>query len=241
MWAILKAVVDYLGDPNFTRKIQKTCGIHQVLLDTENEKDIQSTSSKITDSKTETNQQDIKQLGHRRMSSTDSNSGDQNGTVPLGWLKSKVKARRRLRPSPPPTPIDSCSSSDTEVPKPVMIIVQSYPLLDVYFRLATELGYEPFYITVMPFMLWNVDSLVARHAIMLWCLAMYVGQACKQLFKIKRPASPPVIRLEDNPDLETEYGFPSTHAVVSTVIPFYYFMSCFGRYEVSYYEYLVVT
>ena len=116
---------------------------------------------------------------------------------------------------------------------PIEVIVESYPLWDIYFHLATELGYEPFYVTFLPMMLWNVDTLVARHVVMLWCLSMYVGQACKEVFKIKRPASPPALRLEQNPELETEYGFPSTHALVSTTIPFYYLYSCFGRYEVG--------
>lgn len=238
MWATIKGAIDYLKDPYLLRRIQEACGVHQILLDTENENNEQSTDSKNSSttpfSTTELSKETT--LGHRRMSSTDSNSDSQNGAPSMSWLKSKVKARRRLRPSPPPSPTESRSSSDTEFPKPEMIIVESYPLLDVYFRLATELGYEPFYITVMPFMMWNADVLVGRHAILLWCLSMYVGQACKQLFKIRRPASPPVFRLEENPNLETEYGFPSTHAIVSTTIPFYYFLSCFGRYEVLVYR-----
>ena len=176
--------------------------------------------------------------GHRRLSSRDSNS-DPNGAVAGGsaysieWLKSNIKVRKRLRSSPSPVPSRTASPEpQNTTPTPVEVIVESYPLLDIYFRLAAELGYEPFYITFLPAMLWNVDYQVARHVVISWCLSMYIGQACKQLFKIRRPDTPPALRLEQNPDLETEYGFPSTHAIVSTTIPFYYLYSCFGRYEV---------
>ena len=166
-----------------------------------------------------------------------------NNVASLEWLKRKAKVRKRIKSSSSPqsSPGHSRTSSldsdnigtpvNTE-PVPVEVTVESYPLLDVYFHLATECGYEPFYITFIPFLFWNIDSYVSRHAVILWCLSMYVGQACKQIFKWKRPASPPALRLEQNPNLETEYGFPSTHAIVSTVLPFYLLYSTYGRYEV---------
>lgn len=241
----LEGAVAYLKDPFLVRRIQEYFGVTQITLEEE------STGATGDQSPPDNNNDEgvnptssggdppTKKKGHRRLSSRDSNS-DPNGTAVAGsvysieWLKSNIKVRKRLRSSPSPVPSRTASPEpeNTTTPIPVEVIVESYPLLDIYFRLAAELGYEPFYITFLPAMLWNVDSLVARHVVITWCISMYVGQACKQLFKIRRPNSPPALRLEQNPDLETEYGFPSTHAIVSTIVPFYYLYSCFGRYVV---------
>ena len=241
----LEGAVAYLKDPFLVRRIQEYFGVTQITLEEE------STGATGDQSPPDNNNDEgvnptssggdplTKKKGHRRLSSRDSNS-DPNGTAVAGsaysieWLKSNIKVRKRLRSSPSPVPSRTASPEpeNTTTPIPVEVIVESYPLLDIYFRLAAELGYEPFYITFLPAMLWNVDSLVARHVVIIWCFSMYVGQACKQLFKIRRPNSPPALRLEQNPDLETEYGFPSTHAIVSTIVPFYYLYSCFGRYVV---------
>ena len=171
----------------------------------------------------------------QNLSSTLSNGGGfMNGG--MEWLAQKAKKRRKipsLTPTPDPTPVSSPHSSPRSKTAPPLptITIESIPFLDICFRLATELGYEPFYITFFPFFCWNIDTAIMRHAVILWCLSMYVGQACKALFKLKRPASPPALRLENNPMLETEYGFPSTHAIVSTVVPFHLFVIA-NRFEV---------
>lgn len=241
----LEGAVAYLKDPFLVRRIQEYFGVTQITLEedstgtTGDQSLASSNDERVNPGKSSSSGGDPPmKKGHRRLSSRDSNS-DPNGTVAAGsaysidWLKSNIKVRKRLRSSPSPVPSRTASPEPENVtPTPVEVIVESYPLLDIYFRLAAELGYEPFYITFLPAMMWNVDSLVARHVVIIWCLSMYIGQACKQLFKIRRPDSPPALRLEHNPDLETEYGFPSTHAIVSITIPFYYLYSCFGRYEV---------
>ena len=38
--------------------------------------------------------------------------------------------------------------------------VRTNPFLHVYFSLATELGYEPFYITFIPFVFWSYDPYI---------------------------------------------------------------------------------
>ena len=38
--------------------------------------------------------------------------------------------------------------------------VRTNPLLHVYFSLASELGYEPFYITFIPFVFWSYDPYI---------------------------------------------------------------------------------
>ena len=242
----LGGAVTYLKDPFLVRRIQEYFGVQQITLE------VDSTGTTVEQPAANSSDDDNRKpgsrsrrdppmkKGHQRSSSHDSNS-DTNGTVTsssnntysIDWLKSNIKVRKHLRSSPSPVPSRTGSPEpENIIPTPVEVIVESYPFLDIYFRLAAELGYEPFYITFLPAMLWNVDTQVARHVVIIWCISMYVGQACKQLFKIRRPNSPPALRIEQNPDLETEYGFPSTHAIVSTTIPFYYLYSCLGRYEV---------
>lgn len=214
----LKRAIDYLKDPYVVRGIQETFGARQVAVLTPAEPKAELSSS---DESSSANGGPI------------TNGKLMNGS--LEWL-SAVKVRRKLKRSPSATPRASLSPSPSDnngTPLETdVVIVESIPLVDIYFRLATELGYEPFYITFLPFMFWNVDSLVTRHVVILWCVSMYLGQACKAIVKLKRPSSPPVFRLEDNPKLEAEFGFPSTHAIVAATIPFCYLHSCFGRYEV---------
>ena len=120
-------------------------------------------------------------------------------------------------------------------------VVETWPLVDIYFKLATELGYEPFYITGIPFLLWNFDTVLVRHAVLLWGMSMYFGQAAKSVFKIPRPACPPAVRIEQNANMEREYGFPSTHAMVCTTMPFYLVYLSSWRYEVSGFVAIVVN
>ena len=214
----IKHAADYLRDPYLVRRIQETFGVREIVIPQASET-VPSSANKST----------AKENGR-----VETNGGLMNGG--LEWLTS-VKVRRRLKRSMSISPCESISSSpstsDSETPEfPSNIVIESVSLLDIYFRFATELGYEPFYITFLPSIFWNFDSQIARHVVILWCISMYVGQACKAVFKWRRPSSPPVFRLEDNPKIETEYGFPSTHAIVSTIIPFYFLYSFVSRYEV---------
>lgn len=74
------------------------------------------------------------------------------------------------------------------------------------FWFGTVLGDELFYASMIPFWFWNVDSAVARRAVLLWSITMYVGQVLKDIFKIERPGYP-VVKLQKKWALE--YGFPS--------------------------------
>ena len=143
-----------------------------------------------------------------------------NGAIRRIATKAVSKSRRKGR-----NPLSSVQQPGE--------VVETWPLVDIYFKLATELGYEPFYITVMPFLLWNFDTVIVRHAILLWGMSMYIGQAAKNVFKMSRPSCPPAVRIEQNLNMEREYGFPSTHAIVCTVMPFYLVYLSFWRYEVS--------
>ena len=99
------------------------------------------------------------------------------------------------------------------------------------FNVGANLGNEAFYILFFPTLFWNVDGWVARRMIVFWCLYMYIGQATKDLLKIPRPPSPPVVRIEKRYALE--YGMPSTHAMTGLGMPFTILYLVYGRYEVS--------
>lgn len=62
-------------------------------------------------------------------------------------------------------------------------------------------------------------------------LVMYVGQVMKDLLKLPRPFSPPVVKLEMRVD--AEYGLPSTHAMAATAISFTLLLSATSRIQVS--------
>lgn len=159
-----------------------------------------------------------------------------NGVLSLAVkaIKTKKRTKRKstalyVMDSPP-------SSPETGTPPPELaddIDVETYPVLDFYFKFITMVGYEPFFITAIPYLDWNVDVLLARQLCFIFAVAIYVGSACKNIFKLVRPSSPPAIRLEVSQTLEQEYGFPSSHAIIGAVFSAYLLYACTTRYEVS--------
>lgn len=107
-------------------------------------------------------------------------------------------------------------------------VVHNYSLYYL-FRFAAALGQEVFYITFLPFTLWNIDPFIARRLIIVWCIVMYMGQASKDLLKWPRPSCPPVVKLETR--VEAEYGMPSTHAIAATAISFTFLLAALERYQ----------
>uniref|UniRef100_A0A4W3GVZ0 Sphingosine-1-phosphate phosphatase 1 n=1 Tax=Callorhinchus milii TaxID=7868 RepID=A0A4W3GVZ0_CALMI len=105
-------------------------------------------------------------------------------------------------------------------------------LLYYLFSFGTELGNELFYITFFPFWLWNIDPYVGRRLIVIWVWVMYLGQCTKDIIRLPRPSSPPVVKVEVFYD--SEYGMPSTHAMSGTAIPFALFFLTVGRWEYPY-------
>lgn len=57
---------------------------------------------------------------------------------------------------------------------------------------------------------------------------MYVGQVMKDVLKLPRPSSPPVVKLEQR----IEFGMPSTHAMAATAIAFTLLLSAPERVKV---------
>ena len=209
----LQDAVTYLRDPMLVRRIQEAFGM-KVIVEEEKDEDCRAEPS----------------LARRGLSERGRGRKDkfENGVLKLA-TRAIGRQRKRRPVSPPSSP--EFGSPERDVPE---VTVETCSLIDLYFKLATTMGYEPFYITFLPYLCWNVDMLVARHLIVLWALSMYIGQAAKCLIKWRRPSAPPAVRLEDNPVLEQEYGFPSTHAIVCTTVPFYLLYLLPQRYEVSY-------
>lgn len=255
------STIQKLKDPALVRSFQEKLGVRQISIDVSPDspartaKTFYESRSSAEDSSDDSPKQESNSgspLSSEIPSdlSPPQSSDEEEGSI--AWLVAKTtKIGRRRRHSvktPAPQHWDrsyrsaaySSSSPTTRtdpsienVARTQVMVVETIPILDIYFRLATELGYEPFYITFLPYIYWNVDTVVARWVVITWVLSMYVGQGAKQIFKLKRPSSPPAIRLEQNPALETEYGFPSTHATVATNIPFCIFYVVVRRYQVN--------
>ena len=98
------------------------------------------------------------------------------------------------------------------------------------FLFGSALGYEAFYVTFFPYIFWNIDEYLMMRTVVMWALIMYVGQAAKDVIQWPRPPCPPVISLEKR--FQGEYGMPSTHAMVGTIIPFCLVYFTYGRYQV---------
>ncbi|XP_024301269.1 sphingosine-1-phosphate phosphatase 2 isoform X2 [Oncorhynchus tshawytscha] len=60
-------------------------------------------------------------------------------------------------------------------------------------------------------------------------MVMYIGQALKDVLKLPRPLSPPVVKLEKRVD--AEYGLPSTHVMATTAIFFTLLLSAPSRVQ----------
>jgi len=105
-----------------------------------------------------------------------------------------------------------------------------YKWLYFVFKFASFFGDEAFYLTCLPFMLWNLDTYLMRQTVMVWCVSMYIGSVLKDVFQWNRPATPPVARLDT--DFAQEFSLPSTHAVAASSIPFSMAVVIVDRYQV---------
>ena len=103
-------------------------------------------------------------------------------------------------------------------------------LLYYIFSFGASLGNEVFYVAYFSCGLWAIDCFIFRKVSLIWCAAMYLGQAAKDLICWSRPSCPPAVHLERR--YEMEYGMPSTHAMVGVVIPFGFIYFAYGYYEV---------
>nr|XP_037275491.1 sphingosine-1-phosphate phosphatase 2-like [Rhipicephalus microplus] len=106
------------------------------------------------------------------------------------------------------------------------------PVWYYVFRFGSLLGYEAFYATFFPFILWNWDAVVCRRVLLVWALVMYCGGLTKDLLRWPRPASPPVVQLDRA--YAAEFGMPSTHAMTGASVPFGLLLWTQQRYQLLY-------
>ena len=196
-----------LGDPYFVANFQRTFGLREV----RHEKDA---ASSVRDNK---------------------DTLSPNGHLPDGYLAQSnhvhtdtanhVLHRNGFNKADPFEKVRSPGEGKTE---------QLYEFNSFYhalFVFGSTLGYESFYLTFFPFMFWNIDEYLARRTVIMWAVIMYIGQGAKDVIQWPRPPCPPVISVEKR--FQVEYGMPSTHAMVGTLIPFCLVYFTYDRYQVS--------
>ncbi|KAJ8350095.1 hypothetical protein SKAU_G00252250 [Synaphobranchus kaupii] len=101
--------------------------------------------------------------------------------------------------------------------------------LHYLFLVSAGLGQEGFYISFLPCIHWNLDPFLCRRLVNMWTVVMYIGQVSKDMLKMPRPLSPPVVKLETR--VNAEYGMPSTHAMAATSIAFTFLFSATRRFQ----------
>nr|XP_002129202.1 sphingosine-1-phosphate phosphatase 2-like [Ciona intestinalis] len=104
-----------------------------------------------------------------------------------------------------------------------------------FYWLATagsELAGECFYYIFFPSCAWVFNLGVARRSLLFLSTSMLLGQSLKDVLKLPRPSSPPVIRLEAT--YETEYGMPSTHTIAAIAVSFSLLLFTSDIYKINY-------
>lgn len=91
--------------------------------------------------------------------------------------------------------------------------------LHFIFTWGAVLGTEPFFLLLLPGILWFVDITIGRRIITLWACSFLVSHVCKDTLRMSRPDKRDVIVLETT--YAAEYGMPSTHAMNAACMPFY--------------------
>uniref|UniRef100_A0A8C9SR10 Sphingosine-1-phosphate phosphatase 2 n=1 Tax=Scleropages formosus TaxID=113540 RepID=A0A8C9SR10_SCLFO len=127
--------------------------------------------------------------------------------------------------------LTSCVDKRTLTAPPLQYNVRNR-LLYYLFLGSAELGHEMFYITFLPCIHWNLDPFLCRRLVNMWMVVMYIGQVMKDMLKMPRPLSPPVVKLE--PRVNAEYGMPSTHAMAATAISFTFLLSAAPRFQIQF-------
>lgn len=93
------------------------------------------------------------------------------------------------------------------------------PVLDKLYGFITLFGHEEFYILVLGFILWTIDTTLGERLMILVPVGIYFSNFFKNLFQIPRPPSPPV--WTGGTRAEKDFGFPSTHSVNHMSMPMY--------------------
>ncbi len=84
------------------------------------------------------------------------------------------------------------------------------PVLDIFFKILTNLGSEPVYILIASLIFWCYDRRMGIRTMYVIIFSAYVALLAKTLFGMPRP--PEYLHKVT----ENEFGFPSGHALVSS-------------------------
>lgn len=201
-----------LGDPYFVAKFQRAFGLREVHRE-------ESAHSPVRDHNEIHKESPSPRNGHVHDGyPTHNNHVHTNSSNHVHHRNGFVK----------PEPFDKSKSPGEEKPEQLYEFNSFFHALFVF---GSTLGYESFYITFFPFVFWNIDEYLARRTVIMWAVIMYIGQCAKDVIQWPRPPCPPVISVEKR--FQVEYGMPSTHAMVGTLIPFCLVYFTYDRYQVS--------
>ena len=235
-------LIKKLQDPEIVVKFQQVCGIHRLPVCEGGDSD-----ENINENQTESDNYDHDKYvrhnnkymliqdpyGSNSKKSTTNSNGYTTGYTGSNIRKTAASTNGYSKPGIMPVFSSEDSDSDSNIregrPRPTPHVIRN-KFFYYIFKFASLGGEEAFYLTFLPFWMWNVDCYVARHTVLVWGLTMYLGQAIKDVLRWPRPSAPPVVRLET--DYTEEYSMPSTHAVAGTTIPFMICYTMFNRYQV---------
>lgn len=219
-------IFNYLKSPELVAEFQKRCGVDFSDTDTANE-------NKKIENGTQQSQSDSVRL-RNGFSKANGEAGvsdvlKSNGYVKNGYTVDEVIHCQEKNGSVSPNQAHGKEEDEEEdLGKSSFKITNK--LYFILFHFGASLGNEIFYLIFFPFVHWNFDGTLMRQMAFIWHVAMWAGQALKDIICWPRPASPPVIKLESRYSLE--YGMPSTHATVGTVIPFSLLILLHRYYEI---------
>jgi len=89
------------------------------------------------------------------------------------------------------------------------------PFMDIFFKIFSSFGEEPFYLIVCPAILWCFDYMFAVRLTMVFMFSVYFNTILKDLLKLPRPAD---ITVNISRIKVKGYGFPSGHSQTSLVV-----------------------
>ncbi|KAN0033409.1 hypothetical protein ACTA71_002836 [Dictyostelium dimigraforme] len=119
------------------------------------------------------------------------------------------------------TSIRSFLLKEYEREVPIIVKIQSYrnKFLDFYFKLASILGEEVFFILALPISAWCVAPQLAVELCVVLALTIGGGNILKNTFTLPRP--PPNI-VWTNTTHQKDHGLPSTHTASAFGLTFYF-------------------
>ena len=97
----------------------------------------------------------------------------------------------------------------------IVWLQESYPQLESFFKLISQMGSEEFYLAVLPIIYWTIDKRLGRQLGFVFFITVGLNTILKQAFRGPRPFwIAPEVGLADTGG----YGIPSGHTQYATVI-----------------------